>query len=333
MALVRNSLVVLIVLLVSGWTASAQTTAPSREKVIIDTDVGDDVDDAFAIDLALASPEVDILGISTAWGDTAMRARMVDRMLCETGRTEITVRAGISTKATSAFTQLPWARAGAARNLRDDAVTFLLEQIKAHPGEITLIALGPLTNVGAAIDRDPATFSRLKRVVLMGGSIYRGYDKRDSTAATPAEPEYNIDRDPKAAQKLFHSGVPIFLLPLDSTQIKFDASRRSRLTTISTPMTDALQILQAEWSRGTGKADETLFDAVAVAYAIDPTTCAMTQVHIEVDEKGMTRPTPGLANAQACLMPKQEAFFNLLMPRLLQQKLIGEKACLAPATR
>lgn len=333
MALVRGGLVVLIALIVAGAAAPAQLTRPAREKVIIDTDVGDDVDDAFAIDLALASPELQILGITTAWGDTAMRARMVDRMLCETGRTEIEVRNGIATKANAAFTQLPWASAGAARNLHDDAVGYLLEQIRLHPGEITLIALGPLTNIGAAIDRDPTTFRRLKRVVLMGGAIYRGYDKRDSTAAQPPEPEYNIARDPKAAQKLFRSGVPIFMLPLDSTQIKFDASRRSQLTTVSTPMTDALQVLLAEWSRATGKADETLFDVVAMAYAIDPTSCAMTQVHIEVDDQGMTHPTPGVANAQACLMPKQDAFYALLMPRLLQQRLVGDGACLASTQR
>ena len=302
-------------------------------KIIIDTDVGDDVDDAFAIDLALASPEIDILGLSSAWGDTALRARMLDRMVCETGRTGITVSEGIATKAPgNNFSQAAWAGAGVVHP-HGDAVSFLLEQIKLYPDQITLVALGPLTNIGAAIDRDPATFRRLKRVVLMGGSIYRGYDKRDSTAAQPAEPEYNIARDPQAAQKLFRSGVPIFMLPLDSTQIKFDASRRSELTTISTPMTDALQILLVEWSHTTGKPDETLFDAVAMAYAIDPATCTMTQVHIEVDDKGMTRPTPGVANVQACLVPNPDAFFALLMPRLLHQRLVGNGACLASPQR
>ncbi len=83
-----------------------------------------------------------------------------------------------------------------------DAVGFLLEQIKAHPGEITLIALGPLTNIGAAIDRDLNTFRKLKRGVLMGGAIYRGYDKAGSSTPQAPEPEYNIARDPKSAQKL-----------------------------------------------------------------------------------------------------------------------------------
>jgi purine nucleosidase len=322
----------LAIALIFALAAHAATAQPRPAKIIIDTDVGDDVDDAFAIDLALASPEFEILGITTAWGDTASRAQMVDRMLCETGRKGIAVNAGIPTRATSAFTQLAWARAGIARR-HGDAVGFLLDQIKAHPGEITLVALGPLTNIGAAIDRDHATFQKLRRVVLMGGSIYRGYDKHGSSAPQPAEPEYNIARDPKSAQKLMRSGVPIFMLPLDSTQIKFDASRRSQLATISTPMTDALQVLMAEWSHGTGKTDETLFDAVAMAYALDPATCTMTQVHIEVDDQGMSRTTPGLANAQACLAPKEDAFFAILMPRLLRQRFVGNEVCLASPPR
>src|SRR5262249_11571496 len=159
MALIRGRVAALLMtLMLCSAFAHTQQTTSTREKVIIDTDVGDDVDDAFAIDLALASPELEVLGISSAWGDTALRARMIDRMLCETGRTEIAVNAGVATHATAPFTQAAWARAGVVRRY-GDAVQFLLDQIKAHPGQITLLALGPLTNIGAAIDRDPATFS------------------------------------------------------------------------------------------------------------------------------------------------------------------------------
>jgi inosine-uridine nucleoside N-ribohydrolase len=303
-------------LFASVYAASAQ--------VIIDTDVGDDVDDAFAIDLALASPQMKILGISGAWGDTALRARMLDRMLCESGRTDIPVTAGVPTTAKFAFTQAPWAKAGIER-AHKDGVAFLLDQIRSHPGEITLLALGPLTNIGAAIDRDPATFRKLKRVVLMGGAIYRGY----GPPGTAPAPEYNIDSDPKAAQKLLASGVPLFFLPLDSTQIKFDDAKRAELATISTPMTDSLQILIAEWMHGSHQPTPTLFDAVAAAYVLDPTSCPMTPLHLEIDDKGMTIPGPGTPNASACLTAKPDAFFAILMPRLLNQRLIGTQACLA----
>ncbi|WP_222597534.1 nucleoside hydrolase [Edaphobacter albus] len=317
-----SALTLLLTLAFSAQVTFAQTRPAT--KIIVDTDVGDDIDDAFAIDLALSSPELQILGISSAWGDTTLRARMLDRMVCETGRKEIIVNSGISTKSATTFSQAAWAKAG-IEHPHADAVTFLLEQIKAHPGEITLLAIGPLTNIGAAIDRDPAAFRKLQRVVLMGGSIHRGY----GPVGTAPEPEYNIARDPVSAQKLLRSGVPIFMLPLDSTQIKFDAAKRSELASISTPMTDALQVLIAEWSRSTHQDSPTLFDAVAAAYAIDAKTCPMTPLHLEVDDKGMMRTTPGSPNANACLEPKEDAFFSLLMPRLLNQRLVGTETCIA----
>lgn len=317
-----SALTLLLTLALSAQSTFAQTRPAT--KVIVDTDVGDDIDDAFAIDLALSSPELQILAISSAWGDTALRARMLDRMVCETGRKEIAVKKGIPTKSASTFSQAAWAKAG-IEHPHGDAVTFLLEQIKAHPGEITLLALGPLTNIGAAIDRDPAAFRKLQRVVLMGGSIHRGY----GPVGTAPEPEYNIARDPASAQKLLHSGVPIFMLPLDSTQIKFDTAKRSELASISTPMTDSLQVLIAEWSRTSHQESPTLFDAVAAAYAIDAKTCPMTPLHLEVDDKGMMRTTPVSPNVNACLEPREDALFSLLMPRLLNQRLIGTETCIA----
>jgi inosine-uridine nucleoside N-ribohydrolase len=312
-----STLAAALLLAVASYAVSAQ--------VIIDTDVGDDIDDAFAIDLALASPELKILGITSAWGDTALRARMLDRMLCETGRTDVVVAQGVPTTGKSAaFTQAPWAKAG-VEHAHKDGVTFLLDQIKAHPGEITLLALGPLTNIGAAIDRDPAMFKKLKRVVLMGGSVRRGY----GPAGTPPEPEYNIDRDPGAAQKLLRSGVPLFFLPLDATMLEFDDAKNAELTTISTPITDSLQVLAAEWAHGQKRKTPTLFDAIAAAYALDAKSCSMTPLHLEIDGKGMMTEKPGTPNASACLTANPEAFFAILMPRLMQQRLVGTQACLA----
>jgi hypothetical protein len=148
------------------------------ELVIIDTDIGDDIDDAFAIALALESPEVKILGITTAWGNTALRARLVGRLLQETGRTEIPIAVGIEKHRPDGdanLTQAKYAERGPQRKL-PGAVEFLLGEIGKYPGEITLIAIGPETNLAAAIERDRETFRKLKRVVLMGGSVYRGYE-------------------------------------------------------------------------------------------------------------------------------------------------------------
>jgi inosine-uridine nucleoside N-ribohydrolase len=310
----------------------AQDLTP-HQKVIIDTDIGDDIDDVFALGLALSSPQLDILGISSAWGDTTLRTRMIDRLLCETGRQSIPSVTGISKTGPGAgeFSQRPWAAAGPnpdPAHPHPDSVPFLLDQIRANPGQITLLALGPLTNIGAAIDRDPATFRKLKRVVLMGGSIRRGYD--DGFHLTPPTAEYNIAMDPAAAQKLFHAGVSIYMMPLDSTQLRFDETKRSLLASISTPLTDSIQVLTAEYTHVTQHQTPTMFDPVAAAYAIDPHTCPTTPLHIEVDDQGNTRATPGTPNAQVCLEPHEQAFFQLLLPALLNQHMTGTQACVAP---
>src|SRR5580693_7550256 len=160
------------ILLVPGAHAQTQKSpqaASLPEKVIIDTDIGDDIDDAFAIALALKSPELEILGISTTFGDTEARAKIVDRLLGEAGRTDIPVLAGTPTHTTNVMNQRRYGEGGHfARASHPSAADFILEQIRRYPGQITLIAIGPLMNVGALIDKDPATFLKLKRVVMMG---------------------------------------------------------------------------------------------------------------------------------------------------------------------
>src|SRR5580704_4484205 len=132
-------------ILSAGVSVRAQTEkspAPPRrqEKVIIDTDIGDDIDDAFALALALRSPELQIVGVTTAYGDTELRARLVDRYLAAVGRSAIPVAAGVATPHTNVFTQTAYAQQEPDHK-HPDGVAFLLNQIRAHPGEITLIAI------------------------------------------------------------------------------------------------------------------------------------------------------------------------------------------------
>ena len=104
----------------------------------------------------------------------------------------------------------------------EGAVDFLLEQIKLHPGEITLIGIAPETNLAAALARDPVTFKKLKRIVIMGGSVRRGYGDLGYAPDHGPNAEYNIAMDIPAAQAVFTSGVPLYVMPLDSTQLKLD---------------------------------------------------------------------------------------------------------------
>jgi inosine-uridine nucleoside N-ribohydrolase len=309
------ALILLSGLLPSRLFAQGASSKASPEKVIIDTDIGDDIDDAFAVALALRSPELEILGISTTFGDTETRAKLVDRMLGEAGRTDIPVAVGVPTGAKTAFGQRPYAEGGHfARSSHPKSVDFILDQIRKNPDEITLVAIGPLVNVGAMIDRDPQTFRKLKRVVMMGGSIDRGYGDPYSPP-TPAQPEWNIKNDIRSAQKLFASRVPIYQMPLDSTQLKLDEVRRAFLFRQGTPLTDALVILYHQW----GQQTPTLFDPMTIAFIDNPKLCPVQAMHIDVDERGMTLRGAGAPNAQVCLQSDPQAFLNFYLSRLQAQ--------------
>ncbi len=298
--------------LANGQTAP---TAAGPQLAIIDTDIGDDIDDAFALALALRSPELHILGVTTAYGDTELRAQLLDRYLSAIGRADIPVAAGVATPHNNIFTQAAYAHQAPARK-HPDAVAFLLDQIRAHPGQITLIAIGPLFNVQAAIERDPATFRQLRRVVIMGGSIYRGYGEDKNGAPRPPEPEWNIKCDPAGARALLSAGIPVFVMPLDSTQIPLKAPAQGAIFSHGSPLTDQLTLLYHEWTGASEWRTPTLFDPVAVTYAIRPELCPATPMRLQVDDKGFTRPVEGAPNAQVCLKSDEAGFMTLLLDRI-----------------
>src|SRR5437660_3914142 len=126
-------LAILLALLLPSWGFAQAGPETARQKIIIDTDIGDDIDDAFALALALSSPEFEILGVSTAWGDTQLRGRVAERMLCETGREDIPVTAGPSTEPTTVLDHAPWARAfWKPVPQYPSGVDFLLAQIRKY---------------------------------------------------------------------------------------------------------------------------------------------------------------------------------------------------------
>jgi inosine-uridine nucleoside N-ribohydrolase len=316
---VRFSPVAVLLTLFILPTSFAQNSKPTqtpatREKVVIDTDIGDDIDDAFAIALALKSPELEILGVTTTFGDTEGRAKIVDRLLGEAGRKDIPVLAGTPTHTTNVMNQKRYGEGGHfAKALHPNAVDFILDQIRRYPGQITLIAIGPLMNVGAIIDKDPATFLKLKRVVMMGGSIECGYGELWFCPERGPDAEWNIINDIPSAKKLFLSGVPLYVMPLDSTQLKLDETKRAFLFKQGTPLTDALTLLYHEW----GQQTPTLFDPVTVAYILNPKICPVEPMHIRIDDKGFTRKESGAPNAQVCMHSDADAFFRLQIGRLV----------------
>jgi inosine-uridine nucleoside N-ribohydrolase len=147
----------------------------------------------------------------------------------------------------------------------------------------------------------------------MGGSIKRGYGDLGYTPPSPPQPEWNILNDVASAQKLFAAGVPLFVMPLDSTQLKLDEVKRTFLFSQGTPLTDALTLLYHQW----GQETPTLFDPMTIAFLVNSSLCPVQPMHIRVDERGFTRDEPGPPNAQVCLDSSPDAFFRFLLPRLV----------------
>ena len=311
--------IVLVLILLFAWPSfvRAQAASVAPQKVILDTDIGDDIDDAFALALALRSPELEILQVNADFGDTPLRARLLQRFLRATGREDIPVAIGVHTSAPSDFTQRRYAERDANdAAAKRDAIQTTLELIWKYPGEITLIGIGPFVNIGAMIDKDPATFRKLKRVVVMGGSIYQGYASGGLSGYTnPSgpEPEWNVRNGIPGMRKLLASGVPVYMMPLDATQLKLDEVKRELLFQHDSPITDQLVILYHQW----GQLTPTLYDPMAVGFAIDPGLCPVTPMRIRVDDQGNTKPEVGQPNVRVCLHSDPEKFFNFYMPRLL----------------
>jgi purine nucleosidase len=305
----------MFLLLPVGRTHSATPHAPAKPqataaKVIFDTDIGDDIDDAYALGLLLRSPEVQVIGVTTAFEDTHLRARLATRFLKSAGRGDVPVYEGPKTSGRPAhFTQSKWAEGSPDRSY-PDAIEFMLSTIRSDPGQVTLVAVAPLTNVGALIAKDSKTFGELKRAVLMGGSVAHGYGTREQVDA-----EWNIVNDVAAAKALFESGVPIYMMPLDSTQILLDPTQQAKVFGKKTGMTRALEELTAEWSAATNRKSPMLFDAVAAEYAVKPEICPTTPMRIEVDDKGFTRRVDGASNANVCLHSSAGQFFAIFMQR------------------
>jgi purine nucleosidase len=181
-----------------------------RIPILFDTDIGSDIDDAVALAYLLRHPECELVGVTTVSGEPVERARLADAVCQAAGRADVPIHAGAGLPFLGPSRQphapqksvLPrWPhRADFPPNT---AVPFLQQAIRARPGEITLLAVGPLTNVGVLLAMDPELPSLLKRLVLMGGTF-------SSRTPFAARTEWNILNDPYAAARVFAAPVPEF---------------------------------------------------------------------------------------------------------------------------
>ncbi len=308
----------LALLTLSGALPAPAVAGAAPREVIVDTDIGDDYDDAVALALVLASPRLKLDAVITSFGDTALRARMVRRLLRQIGRTDVAVAAGPATPPGTRFTQSAWAAGGPPTIAVPDAVGTILARLRAEPaGRITLIELAPETTLGTMLARDPATFRRLAGVVLMGGSVRRGYGSVPGTNSDTPSIEYNVRCDPAGLRALLGSGVPVRMMPLDATEVPLDAAARRRLFAAGTPLAGWLATLYPAWADGTvGSREPTLFDVVPVAWLLHPRVCRPVPLDIVVSPAGATTVGRGPPDAGVCLDIDRAAVLSLLRDRL-----------------
>ncbi len=291
------------------------SAAPAQTPVLVDTDIGDDIDDALALGLLLASPDVEVRGITTVHGDAHTRAALLCRFLHAAGKKDIPVAAGAAPRNPPDFKgQLQYALRPAfpKRPVKESAVDLLHAKLKADQGKITLLALGPLTNVAALLKEHPECKPWIKRIVLMGGALRVGY-----TGQPPVEPEWNVKTDIDAAKVVFGSGVPLVVVPLDVTiDLPLDGKQREVVFRLGTPLNTQLHALYQLWDRPT----PTLFDPLAAAVCIDERLCKFEEMRLDVDDKGVTKKVDGKPNARVATAVEREKFLDWFTARLTPAK-------------
>ena len=245
-------------------------------RILLDTDIGDDIDDALALALALRLPDVDLAGVTTVFRDTAARARMARHLLDLFGRPDVPVAAGAGKPLLGAMPrephepQLDLTPAGVA----DAASAHAVDKIRstyAQPGsDVTLVTIGPLTNLALALALDPTLAERIPRVVVMGGRIGR------------AAPEWNIKCDPEAAAIVLGAGLPLTLVPLDVTlETTMRSEHLEALKAAETEQARWLMTLTEAWQAKT-KRMPVLHDPLALAVALDPAWVETQRLALDV---------------------------------------------------
>ena len=264
-------------------------------RILFDTDPG--IDDACAILLALASPELTVEGLSVVHGNCSLEQATVNALSvlelanadhipvakgCELPLVQPSLLAPETHGDTGlGYAKLPEPR---AKPISQHAVDFLIEKILGTPGEITLVAIGPLTNVALAIRQEPRIAEALKEIIIMGGAIrYEGN--------TTAVAEFNTYVDPHAAHIVFHAGIPATLVPLDVTyQCILAPDDVRRLQEVKSPITqfvaDATRFYM-EFHDEYQKIDGCMInDPLALALTFAPELCTYQELPVDVDLSG-----------------------------------------------
>ncbi len=265
------------------------------KRIIIDTDPG--IDDALAILLALASPELSLEGLSVVHGNCSLEQATKNGLsileLANASHIPLAkgcelplVQPSLLAPETHGNTGLGYAKLPKPRSKPtvQHGCDFLIEKVMSNPGEFTLVAIGPLTNVALAIRKEPGMLEALKEIIIMGGAIRH-------EGNTTALAEFNTYVDPHAAHIIFHAGIPITLVPLDVTyQCILMAPDVERLLKIDSPIPqfirDATGFYMEYHDSYQGIKGCVINDPLALALTFAPALCDFEELYVDVDISG-----------------------------------------------
>ncbi len=304
--------------------------------VILDTDIGDDIDDTWALAFLLSCPELDVKLIVSATGNTTFRAGVIAKVLEECGRTDIPIGIGKPTadlfeESFGSYRGHPYFQrswmdhfemADYTGIVYPDGVGAMIDVIMKSERPVTVIAIGPLPNLAEALSRQPLVAEK-SQVVGMLGSVRRGYNNSDKIAR-----EWNVATYVEDAQRVFHSPWPMTITPLDTCGIvKLEGARYKRVAQSNNPAARVVMDAYRSWLERPGHPPEkrwdsrqsssTLYDTVAIYLAMSTDLFKMESLGISVNREGKTIIDTNGKTVHCALEWKDlEAFEELLVSRI-----------------
>lgn len=278
----------------------------TKKKIILDTDIGDDIDDAWALTTCIRHPLLDLVGVTTVLSDTELRAAQARYILEVAGVAGVEVAAGsrdmldriVQIRRNNQADVLSPENEKRLRQGRTDAIRFLAEKTR-ELDNLALIPIGPITNIARFIMEFPEDFQRIAGLVIMGGHVMPGRN----------DAEYNAGADPRATRVVFSCGKPIIMIGLDVTlKCRMTQDDLNAIRGKDTPLGNIIikmtELWQAAGRRGSPDAPPPMpivHDPLAVLAAADPSIVELEPMHIEIDERGRCIKTEGEPNVDVAV--------------------------------
>ena len=293
------------------------------QKIILDTDIGDDIDDALALAFAVMSGKIDLLGVTTVFRNAAQRAELACCLLEALGRTDIPVYSGIGKTLLQSVPD--WEQVAVSHHPHQmdvlkkqgasihpqsqHAVDFIIETVMASDGDITLVPIGPFTNIAAAFTLEPRLAEKTT-LCMMGGATDR------------VRPEWNALCDPEATRIVFGTGVPITMVGLDvTTKCVMRYEQVKAIGSVDRPINRICYELIHLLGSDNPEPRPTLHDPLAIATLIDSSMCETREMRIEVETRadylcGATVPVAGEPNTSVCVSVDSTRFMDYFVETL-----------------